>query len=408
MSEAGDPHPPLRGTLSRERERVGVRAPHPLSCLVPDLPAADELLPYLRRIDQGRRYTNFGPLVDEFERRLASFLGRPGSEPHCVTVASGTAALELALAALGLPPGSRVLVPAFTFPATASAVLRAGLEPRVADVDPASWALAPEAAAPLIERHRCRAVIPVAVFGCAIDVAGWDAYAAATGIPVLVDAAAGLGVHEVGRHVHTAFSLHATKPMGIGEGGVVVTADGELAERVRRMSNFGFAAGRAMMVGTNAKLSEYAAAVGLAQLERWPRLRALRGALWDRYWPLLRAIDGVVLQRGFAAAPPAVLALATPMDGAACVAALAAEGIEARRWYCPPLHRHPAFAHLEHAGAGDAPGLPVAEALGAHVVGPPFHNFLSPDDLERIAETLRRVLAQPVLPSSGARCASGP
>jgi dTDP-4-amino-4,6-dideoxygalactose transaminase len=165
------------------------------------------------------------------------------------------------------------------------------------------------------------------------------------------------------------------------------------------MSNFGFAAGRAMVVGTNAKLSEYAAAVGLAQLERWPRLRALRGALWDRYWPLLRAVDGVVLQRGFAASPPAVLALATPMDGAACVAALAAAGIEARRWYCPPLHRHPAFTHLEHAGAGAAPGLPVAEALGAHVVGPPFHNFLSPEDLERISGTLRRVLA----PSAPAR-----
>src|SRR5262245_40179797 len=128
---------------------------------VPDLPGADELMPFMRRVEAARWYTNFGPLEQEFAAEAGRLLDaeRP---PNVATASSGTAALCLALQALDLPAGSRVLAPALTFPATAAAILAAGLTPLLADVDPDGWSLTPEIARPW--RERVSAVVPVAAF----------------------------------------------------------------------------------------------------------------------------------------------------------------------------------------------------------------------------------------------------
>ena len=128
-----------------------------IACLVPDLPAAEAILPYLREIDAARWYTNFGPLATRFEARAAALVGAD-PPPHCVATASGTLALECALRALDLPAASRVLVPAFTFPATALAVLSAGHVPVLADVDPGSWTLTTALVEAQLDRVACRAV----------------------------------------------------------------------------------------------------------------------------------------------------------------------------------------------------------------------------------------------------------
>lgn len=369
---------------------------------IPDLPAADALLPWLRRMDASRQYTNFGPLVQELEHTLAqhwpaAVVASDHDVPplHVVTLNTGTAPLELGMAALGLAKGADVLLPSFSFPATAAAVLRCGLQPVFADVDPDVWQLTPALARNAARQRRLALVMPVATFGCPLDVAAWDAFVDETGIPVLIDAAAAFDNQAVGRRAAVSFSLHATKPFGIGEGGLLVTRDAALAARVRRLSNFGLQNGQALVPGTNAKLSEYAAAVALAQWARWPALQAGRAGQWRRYlyWAGLSDLPGLVLQGGFASSAlpsPLVLRLPCAADGVA--AALAAQGIETRRWYCPALHTHAAFAHCAVVGPEGAAVLPVTEHLATHTLGVPWHNFLKDDDMALVVHALKVAL----------------
>ena len=362
--------------------------------LIPDLPSAAELSPYLQRIDAMRWYTNFGPLVRDFEARLGTLVGAGNGVVHCVTTSSGTAALELALAALDLPRGARVLVPSFTFPASATSVARAGLQAVLCDVCPHRWQLTPEIARRLASRHRFHAVMPVAGFGAPLDVGAWDEFSGDTGLPVLVDAAAALGVVTIGRRIHLAYSLHATKPLGIGEGGVFATRDAGMAGRVRRATNFGFADDVVRAPGTNAKLSEYAAAVGLAQLDRWQGLRARRMRVLNAYRTELTGV-AVGFPPALAECAPAVLVLRLPRSAATIARALDARGVETRRVYVPPLHRHPAFRRLARAGAPRG-RLPVCEELSRELLGVPFHTFLDVSDVAAVAGALRAaVLPQP-------------
>jgi dTDP-4-amino-4,6-dideoxygalactose transaminase len=363
-----------------------------LRVLVPDLPVVDDYLDALRQIDARRWYTNGGVLCKQFEDALATLVaGASAPAQHCVTTSSGTAALEVALSCLNLPPRSRVLVPTYTFPATANAVVRTGHVPVLSDVCPRQWTLTPSMARAALERERIDAVMPVAVFGARLPVAAWDAFSATTGVPVLIDAAAALGAIEGGARVVVAYSLHATKPLGIGEGGVIASANADFATRARRMVNHGFQGGLVTVAGTNARLSEYAAAIGLAQLARWPRVLARRRALWNRYRALLADVPGVALQDGVDDDPPAVLTLRTSIGADALAASLATQCIETRRWYAPPLHAHPAYAHVPHAASAGA--FEVAEDVARHAIGVPFHAHLTPDDVDRVVRTLAATLA---------------
>ena len=186
-----------------------------------------------------------------------------------------------------------MLVPAYTFPATANAVVRAGHVPVLSDICPQRWTLTPAIARDALARERFDAVLPVAVFGVAILVEAWDAFNAQTGVPVIVDAAAALGAMEGARRVVVAYSLPATKPLGIGEGDVIATTDAAFAARVRKMINHGFEAGEVTTAGTNARLCEYASAIGLAQLARWPRILARRRVIWNRYRERLAGVAAV-------------------------------------------------------------------------------------------------------------------
>ena len=373
---------------------------HDIKLLIPDMPGTDELLPYLRRVDQNRWYTNFGPLVRELESTLANdwpvspASGSGDLEPlQVVTLNSGTAPLELGIAVLGLTAGSEVLLPAFNFPASAAAILRNGLRPVFADVASDSWQLTPAIAREASRLRRLALVIPVATFGYPLDVAAWDAFVVDTGIPVLFDAAAAFGNQAIGSQVSVSFSLHATKPFGIGEGGLFVTRDVAMAARVRRLSNFGFEQGRAMEVATNAKLSEFAAAVAQAQWARWPGVWAARQGLWPDYRARLTAMP-LGLQAGFGEKQlPATLVVNLNRHATLVASQLKASGIETRRWYCPPLYRHPAFAHCDLVGAiGAGEGLPVTEQLADRTLGIPWHNFLTADDVDAVIDTLSSAL----------------
>jgi len=363
-----------------------------IHCLIPDLPKAAELMPWLARIDENRWYTNNGPLVRELEQQLCRFI-EGCDDGGCVTLSSGMSALELGLQAMGIGPGQRVLLPALTFPATAQAVARCGAVPVLADVCPERWMLTPALARAAITRQRVDLVMPVAAFGMPLPPVEWDTFVEDTGVAVLADAAAALGTQAIGRRVHWAFSMHATKPMGIGEGGLFVSPDRALAEAVRRAANFSFDARVVRSAqATNAKLSEYAAAVGLAQLGRWTHLLACRRTVFERYRIALAELPGVRLQSGSPEAPPATLCVRLPIDAAVVATALGAAGIETRRWYLPPLYEHPAFRDLRRCGPDGR--LPITESLATTLLGLPFHTRLADDDVSRVVAALAAQLSR--------------
>ena len=360
--------------------------------LVPDMPSMEDLSPWLKRIDQARWYSNFGPLCREFEDRLGAMFAARNPRPiHLSSVSSATLGLELALTALGLEPGSRVLLPALTFVATATAVARAGLVPVVSDIDPHSWLLTPAIARAARALTKFDAVMPVATFGCPHDMGGWDAFSAETGVPIVIDAAGAFGNQWETGNATLVFSLHATKSFAAGEGGLVVSRDAALVARVRQLSNFGInldprdatPVGQVNLPGTNAKLSEYHAAVGLANLERWPALAQARIALFERYSAAIGRIAG--LDARWQATPPGLtrtlLCFRVASSGMREAIELACRtaNIETRRWYLPLIQQHDGFTELPLAGH-----TPCAFEVAQDLVGLPFHNHFDDGAISRI------------------------
>ncbi|MBP6547233.1 MAG: DegT/DnrJ/EryC1/StrS family aminotransferase [Phenylobacterium sp.] len=359
-------------------------APGNLPVARPRLPCADDILPYLRRIDEARWYSNFGPLLSELELRLAS---RFTDGAVAATVVNATQALTLTLQAMDLPAGSLVATPSWTFVATAHAIAQAGLVPWFVDVDHASQMLDPAqvrdrlASAP----GQVSAVLPVAAHGAMPDVEAWLAFRDETGLAVLLDAAAAFDAARDAR-LPTVVSLHATKVLGLGEGGFLVTDDAALAFRVRRMTTYGFNGTReAQIAGTNAKLSEYTAAVGLAALDKWPadRLRFFLAAQHTRIG--LAMTPSVVLQSGWGSDWITSVCVVRVPEGVAQAATetLMTHGVETRRWWGHGCHRDAAFAGYPRTD------LPVTERLARSVIGLPFAIDLAREDVDRVVQALR-------------------
>jgi dTDP-4-amino-4,6-dideoxygalactose transaminase len=355
----------------------------------PRLPTAEALVPYLQRLDEARWYSNFGPLLTELEARLA---GRFTTQAHVVTVTNATQALTLALEAMELTPGGHVVLPAWTFVATAHAVLQAGLTPWFVDVDPATWMLDPAAFESFVRRApgEVVAVIPVCAFGAMPDIDRWLAFREATGVPVLLDAAAAFDTLTDAR-LPAVISLHATKVLGLGEGGLLVSDDAAFAHKVRLKTTFGFWGSRdSQVAATNAKLSEYAAAIGLAALDAWPgdRLR------WMRTAQMLRiALIGrpeVRFQEGWGRDwITSVCTVGLPEGSAAAVAAsLREDRIDTRQWWGGGCHTSTAFAGCRREA------LPATETLAASTLGLPFSIDMSDEEIARIAGALDRALSR--------------
>lgn len=361
-------------------------APVPVARL--RLPEADALLPYLRRMDEARWYSNFGPLLGEFEARLAArFQGRP---TQVITCANGTQALTLALKSMDLPAGGHVLIPSWTFVATAHAVVAAGLTPWFVDVDLKTWMLDPAAVRRLVAAagREVVAVIPVCAFGALPDLEAWLDFRETTDVPVLIDAAAAFDTVRDAR-LPAVVSLHATKVLGVGEGGFLATEDAELARRVRMQTAFGFEGSRkALAAATNSKLSEYAGAVGLAALDAWPanRLRFLRAAQMLRIG--LTDCPQARFQAGWGTDwVTSVCTVGLPPGSAAAVArSLQAAGVQTRAWWDEGCHASPAFRDCRREP------LPATEALAASTLGLPFSIDMDSDDIARIAMALRYAL----------------
>ncbi len=350
----------------------------------PKLPRADRLIPYLRAVDASRYYSNFGPLVLSLEERLAGHYGTPGGT--VTTVANATLGLALALAAQGAQPGTLCAMPAWTFVASPHAAVNAGLIPYFMDVDPETWILDPRAVIEEVARAPAPigAVMPVAAFGQPVDVAAWDAFQRTTGLPVTIDAAAGFASLDPGA-TPAVVSLHATKVLGTGEGGFVVSTDAALVRRIRIKSTFGLDAARqATVAATNAKMSEYHAAVGHAALDEWTGTRAEWIAAARAYRDVLSPSNRIRLQDGFGEPWVSSTCVLRAADSAAAriEAALAAAGIETRLWWGKGAHAHPATAQFPRTA------LPVTDMLAASTFAVPFYRDLGSGEIEKIAEVM--------------------
>ena len=362
----------------------------PVPVLKPMLPLSEAILPFLHRIDATRVYSNYGPLWHEFSDGMAAWLGHRASAfgVRVVPTSSGTSAIELALRARALPGRSLCLMPSFTFIASAHAVCNAGLEPFLLDVDEADFVLTPAIAAAALANLASppAAVLVISAFGAPPDVRSWEEFEETHGIPVVFDAAAAAtSLLTIGSQP-LCVSLHATKVFGIGEGGAVITTDAALADRIVGMTGFGFVGGERIssLRGGNYRISEYAAAIGLAVLAGIDAKEAGLLALGAQYTEALRN-SPCRLQPGAGTEwATMTLNVVVPADRVKdTLARLDAGALQWRRWWGLGTHRHPCFATLPRTP------LPVTEQLAPRVIGLPFHEDLSEADVARVAEALR-------------------
>jgi len=364
--------------------------PPTIPIMRPKLPAAASLARYLDAIDAARIYSNFGPLTRALEERFAARFNLPAA--NVTTVANATLGLTLVLAALGAKPGTLCAIPAWTYVASAHAAVMAGLTPYFIDVDPETWALDPDGIAEAIAQAPgpVGAVMPVVPFGCPIDVAGWDRFRARSRIPVVIDAAAGFDALVPGA-VPAVVSLHATKVLGTGEGGFVVSTDAAIIRDMQIRTNFGFAGTReaAVMPAGNAKLSEYHAAVGLAALDEWSEAREEWMAAAQAYRDALSTSNRLCFQNGFGRswiASTCVVKLYAA-NATEVANALATAGIETRQWWRDGAHKHAATLDLPRAA------LAATDTLASSTISLPFFRDLKKDDLALIAKSVLEATA---------------
>jgi perosamine synthetase len=321
-----------------------------------------------------------GPKVDQFERGLAAACGTE----HAVAVSSGTAALHLAVLALGIGPGDEVLVPAYTFPATANVVAMVGATPVLVDVDPETMNLDP---GKVEIGSRTKAIIAVDLFGRPARIEELP-----EGVPVLEDAAGALGAKRGDRPCGSlgalaCLSFHPRKIVTTGEGGAVMTDDAELAVAIRRMRHHGIEPRGDFEIaqpGFNYRLSDILCAVGISQLGRLDELLQARTRIAAGYTERLRAIvetpvadDGDV--HGWQA-------YVIQVDGAAeVIAGLRESGIEAQVG---------TYALQRLAAYSDQGEFPGASRVFGRAIALPLHSRLTDSDLDRVAEALTSLVSK--------------
>jgi dTDP-4-amino-4,6-dideoxygalactose transaminase len=366
--------------LSAQRRRLGLRIDRAVA----------------RVLDHGRFI--LGPEVDELERRLQEFSGAR----YCVTCANGTDALELALSAMNIGPGDGVVVPTFTYVATAEAVVRVGATPIFADVDAETYNLRPESVAAAIRaaEHlglRARCVMPVDLFGQPADYAAIHRLAETHGLKVLADAAQSFGATWRGGRVGalagvTTTSFYPAKPLGCyGDGGAIFTNDEALASLLRSLRRHGQSErGDAYIhIGRNSRLDTFQAAVLIEKLSAFEEEIEARNVAARRYAERLPA--QVVAPR-IAEGNRSVWAQYTvrvPVGRDKVAASCRAAGVPIAIHYATPLHQAPAYRRFPTA----APQLENAESLSQEVLSLPMHADLDERTQDRVIDAIREAVA---------------
>lgn len=344
-----------------------------------------------------RWLSNNGPLVLDFERRVAQYLG----VKHCIAMCNGTIALEIAIRALGLT--GEVIIPSYTFIATAHALHWQGITPVFADIDPVTHNLDPEAVRRMIT-PRTNGIIGVHLWGRGAPVQELQSIADEHGLKLMFDAAHAFGCSYQGKMIGNfgaceVLSFHATKFFNTLEGGAVVTNDDELAETMRLMRNFGFAGlDNVIHPGTNGKMTEVSAAMGITNLQALEDFIAANRKNYFEYREKLGAIRGVGLvaydcdeANNFQYVVVELTESFAPVRDR-IVDALHAQNILARKYFWPGCHRMKPYRDLNpHAGLV----LPETTKVADRIIVLPSGVTLPEGSITKITEIFRAVLSEP-------------
>ncbi|MGE5502856.1 MAG: DegT/DnrJ/EryC1/StrS family aminotransferase [Actinomycetota bacterium] len=340
-----------------------------------------------------------GPFVARFEQAFAAHAGRR----HAVAVTNGSAALEAAVVALGIGPGDEVILPTLTIISCASAVVRAGATPVVVDSRPGDWCMDVGAVERCIT-PRTKAIMAVHLYGLPVDMQALMGVAERHGLKVIEDAAEAIGLEAGGRTCGSfgevsCFSFYPNKHVTTGEGGMVLTDDDQVAERLRSLRNLCFQPQRRFVheeLGWNLRMSNLQAAVGLAQLERLPETRARKRALGLRYTELLSDVAEIRLPPTHSAAGDdncywamaVELAESVPFDATEAARRLAALKVATRPFFwC--MHEQPVFRKMG-LFAGDS--HPVAERAARRGLLLPSGVAMTDAQIDAVAERLKTAL----------------
>jgi perosamine synthetase len=342
---------------------------------------------------------SLGPMGERFERAFADWLG----VEDAVAVSSGTTGLHLGVRALGWGPGDEVLTSPFSFVASANCLLYEGVRPVFCDVDPVTLNLDPRAAAAAVS-ERSAGILPVHIFGYPAAMPALEELAAKHHLGLLEDACEALGAvdseaRNVGTRAHMAtFAFYANKQMTTGEGGMVVPVDAATAARLRSERNQGRAADMGWLdhggLGFNYRLSDLAAALGIAQVEKLAEMLSAREQVAEMYRERLEGVEGVeppVAARGAERRSwfVYVVRLDEKIDRDATIARLDERGV-ASKAYLPCIHL---FPHLRELGYREGQ-FPVAETASGHSLALPFFPSLSEAQVDRVCQELAAALGQ--------------
>ena len=361
----------------------------------PNIPNRERLLASIESILSRRWLSNNGPCLQEFEQRIAAYLG----VRHCVATCNGTVGLQIAIRALGLT--GEVIVPSFTFVATPHALQWLGITPVFCDVNPETHNIDPRHAQRLIT-PRTSGIIGVHLWGRPCEVEELDGIAEEHSLTLMFDAAHAFASSHKGRMIGSfgkleVFSFHATKFFNTFEGGAIVTQDDELATKVRSLRDFGFAPNNDVVdIGTNGKMTEVCAAMGLAGLECLDEFLAANYTNYCHYQSELADLAGVRFvsfsgrdQFNYQYVVLEIDETVTQISRDQLLDVLHAENILARRYFHPGCHRMQPYRSRFPSAADH---LPITELLCRRVLVLPTGTAVGSDEVQGICGIIRMVI----------------
>lgn len=362
----------------------------PLHVGRPNIPPSKSVLALINDALERKWLTNDGPMVRKFEKAVAENI----KIDHCIALSSGTSAIELLVEGMDLK--GEVIVPSFTFIATVHALVRKGLRPRFCDVLKDNHTLDPECVGSLIGESTS-AILGVHLWGRPCSPRKLRDIADRHGIRLIYDGAHAFGCGYMGRMLASygdaaVLSFHATKIVNTFEGGAVVTNDPDLAGRLRLLRNFGFdESGQVVALGTNAKMNEAEAAMGLASLQEMENTVNINRCNFEHYMQALSGVPGINLLCPEKSGESTYQYVVTVVDDSAAgltrdeiLAILWAENIRARRYFHPGCHRVP-----PHVKSAEQIDLPVTDSLTRRVLCLPTGASLTKHDIDLVASVLR-------------------
>jgi len=361
----------------------------------PNIGNRDQLLTRINDMLDRRWLTNNGPFVQEFEQRIAEYLG----VNHCIAICNATVGLEIAIRALGLK--GEVIVPSFTFIATAHALQWQEITPVFCDVDPKTHNIDPSKIEAMIT-PKTSGIIGVHVWGRPCDIHALEQIAQKHNLKLMFDAAHAFNCSFEGKKIGgfgqaEVFSFHATKFLNSFEGGAITTNNDDLAQKIRWMTNFGFEGyDNVTHLGTNGKMTEVSAAMGLTSLEEIDDIISTNFRNLQTYKRELAGVTGVSVinydeseQNNYQYIILEIDAEKTGIDRDDLVKILHAENVLVRRYFYPGCHHMEPYRSLfPHAGLL----LPETEKLTQRVMSMPNGTSVTTDDIVKICQLIRFVV----------------